>query len=130
MKSVTKRAPFAAPVTYDIIFGSEQLLILDHRVHQRLLSASSPCIYLLMTSECNETPKWNGTEGHKIIQDIAVEHTPWKIELRDYQLDVVSEVLDSSDFFYVDATGSGRSCAFSFSIINLIHYNENPNRYT
>jgi hypothetical protein len=129
MKSVTKRAPFAAPATYDIIFGSERLLILDHHVHQRLLSASSPRIYLLMTSERDETPKWNGTEGNKIIQDIAVEHTPWKNGLRDYQLDVVSEVLDGTNFFYIDATGFGKSRAFSFPIITLLQYNKNPDRY-
>jgi hypothetical protein len=29
MKSVTKRAPFAAPARYDIIFGSEGTLTAD-----------------------------------------------------------------------------------------------------
>jgi hypothetical protein len=62
-----------------------------------------------MTSECDKTSKWNSSGAHKIIQDISVEHTPWQNRFRDYQLDVVSEVLDGTDLFYVDGTGFGQS---------------------
>ena len=82
-----------------------------------------------MATERAKPKKWNSVEGQQIIQSIAIDYTPWKAGLRDYQLEVVSEVLDGTDFIYIDATGSGKSCAFSFPLITLIHYNKNPQQY-
>jgi superfamily II DNA helicase RecQ len=82
-----------------------------------------------MPSKPVESPKWNSPEGHGIIQAIAVSQTTWKAGLCDYQLEVVSEVLDGTDFIYIDTTGSGKSCTFSFPILVLLHYNQSPSSY-
>jgi superfamily II DNA helicase RecQ len=70
--------------------------------------------------------KWNSTDGHEIIQSILRAYTSWSTGLRPHQLDVVSEALDGTNFLYIDATGSGKSCVFSITIVVLKQYNKYP----
>ena len=83
-----------------------------------------------MALERPGTPRWHSPEGHSIIQEVVKEHTPWKAGLRDTQLEVVAEVLDGTSFLYIDATGSGKTAAFSIPILVLLCYNRNLGKLT
>jgi hypothetical protein len=60
------------------------------------------------------------------MESIVWTYTPWSTGLRPHQLDVVSETLDGTNFLYIDATSSGRSCVFSMP---LKHDNKNPDLF-
>jgi superfamily II DNA helicase RecQ len=76
-----------------------------------------------------EEHRWSSEGGKLIIQSIVRSATPWKDGLRPQQLEIVSLVLDGIDFLYIDATGSGKSCAFSIPIVILNEYNKSPETY-
>jgi hypothetical protein len=76
-----------------------------------------------------EAHQWTSEGGKSIIQSIVCSTTHWKDGLWPQQLEIVSLVLNGIDFLYVDATVSGKSCAFSMPIVVLNEYNKHPECY-
>jgi superfamily II DNA/RNA helicase len=76
-----------------------------------------------------DNPKWTDKDGLHTIQTIVRRCTPWTDGLTTAQLQLVSLILEGNDVLYVNATGSGKSCAFSIPIIVWNEYNTNPELY-
>ncbi|KAJ7573395.1 P-loop containing nucleoside triphosphate hydrolase protein [Mycena floridula] len=55
--------------------------------------------------------------------------SPYSAGLYDYQLELVSLILDGESTLFISATADGKSVAFSITILVLLEYNQNPDRY-
>jgi ATP-dependent helicase YprA (DUF1998 family) len=77
----------------------------------------------------DSNPRWIDDPGRFTIQSIVKLRTGWKAGLRDYQLTLVSRVLDGEDILFISATGDGKSVAFSIPILVLHEYNSNNQLY-
>jgi superfamily II DNA/RNA helicase len=82
-----------------------------------------------MDSGTADNPRWTDGIGLDTIQKIVRRCTSWTNGLSTAQLQLVSLILEGSDVLYVNATGSGKSCAFSIPIIVWNEYNVNPELY-
>jgi hypothetical protein len=91
------------------------------RVRRDFLSGMNP--------DTEDNPRWTDDTGLKTIQTIVCCCTPWTTGLTAAQLRLVSLILEGSDVLYVNATRSGKSCAFSIPIVVWNEYNTNPDLY-
>jgi hypothetical protein len=71
-------------------------------------------------------PRWTDDASLDAIQATVRRCTPWKNGLTSPQLRLVSLILEGVSIIYINATGSGKSCAFSIPILILNEYNKTP----
>lgn len=76
------------------------------------------------------THRWRSAIGHHTIQQIVISSiTEWKDGLRDWQLGLVSRVLDGEDALLSTATGDGKSAIFIIPIFVLLEMKAHPSLY-
>ncbi|KAJ7768604.1 P-loop containing nucleoside triphosphate hydrolase protein [Mycena maculata] len=74
--------------------------------------------------------KWQTPEGHAIIRQVVKEKIPeWTGGLHDWQVIVVTWILDGEDALCITATGDGKSAIFAVPIIVLLEVAQNPTKY-
>ncbi|KAJ7579807.1 hypothetical protein C8J56DRAFT_756038, partial [Mycena floridula] len=74
-------------------------------------------------------PRWQDPAGTETIQTIVKSCSPYSAGLYDYQLQLVSLILDGESTLFISVTADGKSVAFSITILVLLEYNRNPDRY-
>ena len=76
------------------------------------------------------THHWSDRIGRSIIQDIVKLKIPlWTDGLRDYQLDMVSSVLDRNNVLVSLGTGCGKTTGFAIPVLVLREISKNPHLY-
>ncbi|KAG6913732.1 hypothetical protein DXG01_004675 [Tephrocybe rancida] len=74
--------------------------------------------------------RWQSTTGKDTIQHIIKALIPqWKDGLYDWQLDLVSQILDGGDVLISTATGDGKLAVFAAPLIILLEIQERPLYY-
>jgi hypothetical protein len=82
-----------------------------------------------MESNVADNPRWTEDIGLDAIQTMFRHCSPRTNGLTTARLRLVSPILEGSDVLYVNATGSGKSCAFSTPTVVWNEYNTNPGLY-
>ncbi|KAF8069186.1 hypothetical protein FPV67DRAFT_1414979 [Lyophyllum atratum] len=82
-----------------------------------------------MDARQSRTLQWQSQTGHNTIQRIVKLIIPdWTEGLRDWQLDLVSRILDGEDVFV--STGDGKSAIFAIPLLRRhpLYYPNLPHR--
>jgi len=74
--------------------------------------------------------RWQSDVGQATIQRIVKFLIPeWTDGLRDWQLDLVSRILDGDDILVSTATGDGKSAVFAVPLVVLLELQRQPMYY-
>ncbi|KAF8057176.1 P-loop containing nucleoside triphosphate hydrolase protein [Lyophyllum atratum] len=75
--------------------------------------------------------RWQSSTGKDTIQRIVKDLIPaWTAGLRDWQLDLVSRILDGEDVLVSTATGDGKSAIFAVPLVVLQEIKDRPLYYS
>ncbi|KAG6843120.1 hypothetical protein H0H93_002184, partial [Arthromyces matolae] len=83
-----------------------------------------------MLSRDRSPLQWQSQVGRDTIQRIIKQQIPlWKDGLYDWQLDLVSRILDGNDILVSTATGDGKSAIFAAPLVILLEIQQRPLNY-
>ncbi|KAF8056278.1 P-loop containing nucleoside triphosphate hydrolase protein [Lyophyllum atratum] len=83
-----------------------------------------------MALTLSRTLRWQSPIGRDTIQRIVKLKIPgWTEGLRDWQLDLISRILDGEDILVSTATGDGKSAIFAVPLVVLLELKRQPAYY-